>query len=138
MKNYIPYYEDIMMWLVDYCKRHHIEINFVNYLDPKAKSYAFRLPKVIYFNDKWFRIDEKPFLLAHEIGHTMCAREDMVKSSDSYCNKSKNECKANRFAIRLLRKYCEENDIFFDSVYNFASFFGIPSRCFYILEEACC
>lgn len=136
MRNYENNYEDIMMWLVDYCKRHHIEINFISNLDSTAKSYTFRCLKMIYFNDKWFRVDEKPFLLAHEIGHAMCAREDMVNAHDLYSNKSKNECKANRFAIRLLKKYCEENDIFFDSVYNFASFFGIPSRCFYILEEA--
>lgn len=133
----MTYYEDVMMWLANYCEKHKIEINYLSDMSPTDKPQSFRYPKIIFLNDKWFNINEKPFIFAHEIGHTLCAREDLVKKSDTYSKKSKNEYFANKFAIRLLQKYCEENDIVFNSVYDFANAFGIPSKYWYLLEKVC-
>lgn len=133
----ISYYEDLMQWLSDYCKRHHIHVFYKSELDPNQKSYSYRYPRVIFLNDHWQVANEKPFILAHEIGHAMCAKEDLVTSKDTYSNISKNECKANIFAVKLLRKYCEESDIEFDSIYDFADAFGIPRKYQYLLNEVC-
>ena len=85
----ISYYEDLMQWLSDYCKRHHIHVFYKSELDPNQKSYSYRYPRVIFLNDHWQIANEKPFILAHEIGHAMCTKEDLVTSKDTYSNISK-------------------------------------------------
>lgn len=67
----------------------------------------------------------------------MCTKEDLVTSKDTYSNISKNECKTNIFAVKLLRKYCEEFDIEFDFIYDFTDAFGILRKYQYLLNEAC-
>lgn len=129
------YYEDLMEWLKDYCKRHNIQVFYKTELNPNEKSFSYRYPRIIFLNDHWKLENEKPFVLAHEIGHAMCAKEDLILDNEIYSNVSKNECKANIFAVRLLQKYCKESDIEFDSIYDFADAFGIPQKYQYLLNE---
>lgn len=128
--------DDVIDWLKNYCKNCKIHVLYPEEATQNDVSDSFGNLKIIIFNENWKNQKETPFMLAHEIGH--------IVNGDTYCfhnfsnGVSREECKANRFAIKLLVTYCRENDIFFESKYSFAEAFGIPSKCFYILEEACC
>lgn len=127
--------DEILSWLCDYCWKHNIGIQYINYMGSHDPSVCYEWPRLIIYNDQWYKPNEKPFMLAHEIGHVMCGTT-ICYSNDSgvKVNQSKNESAANKFAINLLQKYCDETDIYFSSKYQFANAFGIPKRCFYLLE----
>lgn len=127
--------DDLLAWLYEYCSQHKIGIRFINYLDSNAPSVCYKLPRMIIYNEKWHDQQEQPFILAHEIGHIMCGTTICYHNKGIQISKNKSECDANTFAINLLSKYCEENDICFDNKYQFATAFGIPNRCFYLLEK---
>ncbi|URW71705.1 ImmA/IrrE family metallo-endopeptidase [Lactobacillus kefiranofaciens subsp. kefirgranum] len=83
-------------------------------------------------NAKWIYPAQIPFLLAHEIGHVLHENACFYHISDLTANKG--EASENIFAIKLLQKYCVENEIYFDTWYKFAKCFGIPKECYYLLE----
>ncbi|CAM3196262.1 protein of unknown function [Lactobacillus bombicola] len=132
--NWMTNNEDVMLWLKNYCKKHKIIVTYRTDLSPKDNSYSYRFPRIIYLNDNYIQ-HLKPFVFAHEIGHAMCAKEDLVTDKSLYSARQHNEFLANKFAIRLLFKYCRENDIHFNSIYTFAEAFGIPNCYFFLLEN---
>lgn len=121
------------MWLYDYCFKYKIGIAFISYMNPKDPSVCYKWPRLIIYNEKWYDSNEKPFILAHEIGHII--NGDPVCYSHDYNNINKSESIANKFAIRLLKQYCYETDIEFESKYQFAETFGIPRRFYYLLDD---
>ena len=70
---------------------------------------------------------------AHEIGHTIEGTPFFNKIA--YLGTLKGEYSANRFAINLLSMYCLENDIWYETVFDFARSFGIPKDKWYLLEK---
>lgn len=127
--------DEILSWLCDYCLKHKIGVQYIGFMNPHDPSVCYEWPRLIIYNDHWYKPNEKPFILAHEIGHVMCGTTICYNINDGIeINRSKNECDANKFAIELLMKYCEETDINFSNRYQFANAFGIPKRCFYLLE----
>lgn len=126
--------EDLIQWLLNYSWNQGIGIEVVPYMDPDDPSVCFEQPKLIIYNENWHKTFEKPLMLAHEIGHIICG--DAVCYHGNHNGKMSEECAANKFAIKLLGQYCKENDIYFESAYQFAESFGIPNKCFYLIEEA--
>ncbi|NRO05394.1 hypothetical protein [Lactobacillus helveticus] len=83
-------------------------------------------------NAKWLYPTQIPFLLAHEIGHVL--HENACFYNINGLTTDKSEASENVFAIKLLQKYCVENEIYFDTWYKFAKCFGIPEECYYLLK----
>lgn len=87
--------DDVLSFLTDYCWKNKIGIQYISYMDPKDPSLCYEWPRLIIYNENWQVKKEKPFILAHEIGHVMCG--------DAFCyyignNKAEryNECVAKR------------------------------------------
>ncbi len=124
--------DDVLSFLIDYCWEHNIGIQYISYMSPKDPSICYEWPRLIIYNDNWQTNQEKPFILAHEIGHIMCGSTICYLQNHIGTKKSEND--ANKFAIMLLQKYCEQNDIVFENKYKFAESFGIPKNIYYLLE----
>lgn len=128
-------YDRLMKYLMNYAMFDcHIGVEFTNNLPSYAPSVSYNRPgKLIIMNSQWPYPTQTPFLLAHEIYHVL----NEEKSYFNLNNKTKHsgEAKANIFAIKLLQRYCEENDFNFTNIYQFAKCFGIPKECYYLLEN---
>lgn len=128
-------YDRLMQYLMNYaifdC---HIGIQFSNRLPFYAPSVSYNEPgKLIIMNSNWLYPTQIPFLLAHEIGHVFYEEEKYFNLND--ITKRSGEAQANVFAIKLLRRYCTENEYHFSSCYQFARCFGIPCECYYLLAD---
>lgn len=125
---------EVITWLMNYCMDHDIGIIYKKNLPQTAPSDSWHNPKLIIFNANFYKKSERPFMLAHEIGHVVEEVPEYYKLA--YLGIEKGEFSANRFAINLLALYCLDNDIYFDNYYSFAKAFGIPKDKYYILEFA--
>lgn len=126
-------YDRLMRYLMNYAFDHHIDIEFTYKLPPYAPSVSYNEPgRLIIMNSRWPFPTHTPFLLAHEIGHVVEEVPEYYKLA--YLGMEKGEFSANRFAINLLSLYCMENDIWYETYYDFAQAFGIPKDKYYVLE----
>lgn len=122
----------VITWLMNYCMKHDIGVIYQTNLPENAPSDSWHNPKLIIFNANYYKKDERPFMLAHEIGHVVEEVPEFYKLA--HLGIEKGEFSANRFAINLLALYCFENDIWYETYYDFAKSFGIPKDKYYILE----
>lgn len=125
--------DNVLKWLMNYCLDNGIGIVYGNDLPSNAPSDSLCNPKLVIFNDNYQNENEKPFMMAHEIGHVIEGNPEYYHLA--YLGKIRGEYLANVFAINLLVMYCEDNDIWYDNIYDFAKSFGIPKQYFYLLEE---
>lgn len=125
--------DNVLSFLTDFCCKNKIGIRYIAYMNPKDPSICYEWPRLIIYNENWQSNQEKPFILAHEIGHIMCGCT--ICYYHNHLETRKSEIDANRFAIRLLEEYCEQNDITFDNKYSFAEAFGVPKKLYYLLDE---
>lgn len=127
-------YDKLMTYLMNYAMfEHSIGVEFTDKLPPSAPPISYNKPgKLIIMNAKWIYPVQIPFLLAHEIGHVLHENACFYHISSLTVNKG--EANENLFAIKLLQKYCVENEIYFDTWYHFAKCFGVPKECYYLLE----
>lgn len=123
---------EVITWLMNYCMKHGIGVVYQKKLPETAPSDSWHNPKLIIFNANYYKVNERPFMLAHEIGHVVEEVPEYYKLA--YLGIEKGEFSANRFAINLLSLYCLENDIWYETYYDFAKAFGIPKDKYYILE----
>lgn len=123
---------EVITWLMNYCMDHDIGIIYKKNLPQTAPSDSWHSPKLIIFNANFYKKSERPFMLAHEIGHVVEEVPEYYKLA--YLGIEKGEFSANRFAINLLSLYCMENDIWYETYYDFAQAFGIPKDKYYVLE----
>lgn len=128
-------YDRLMQYLMNYamfdCR---IGVEFTNRLPSYAPCISYDEPgKLIIMNSKWPYPTQIPFLLAHEIGHVLYEEETYFNLNDK--TKNSGEAQANTFAIKLLQRYCIENEFNFSNVYQFAKCFGIPKECYYLLTD---
>ena len=124
----------VITWLMNYCMKHGIGVIYQKKLPETAPSDSWHNPKLIIFNANYYKVNERPFMMAHEIGHVVEEVPEFYKLA--HLGIEKGEFSANRFAINLLALYCLDNDIYFDNYYSFARAFGIPKDKYYILEFA--
>ncbi|WP_304228642.1 ImmA/IrrE family metallo-endopeptidase [Lactobacillus kitasatonis] len=111
-----------------------IGVEFSNRLPPFAPPLSYNhVGRLIIMNARWPYPTEIPFQLAHEIAHVLNENQHYYNLNDrtTKCG----EADANVFAIKLLQKYCKENDYRFDTYYKFAQAFGIPKHVYYLLKE---
>lgn len=123
---------EVITWLMNYCMDHDIGIIYKKNLPQTAPSDSWHNPKLIIFNANYYKVNERPFMMAHEIGHVVEEVPEYYKLA--YLGIEKGEFSANRFAINLLSLYCMENDIWYETYYDFAKAFGIPKDKYYVLE----
>ncbi|MGQ5708787.1 ImmA/IrrE family metallo-endopeptidase [Lactobacillus sp. PSON] len=127
-------FNKLIMFLMNYCNDHGIGIIYDNTLPPLAPSRSYTIPgKLVAINGNWYKETEIPFIFAHEIGH-------VIENLPHYYHASKiaelqSEYFANDFAINLLQEYCFEEDIWFESIYDFAKCFGIPRKHWDLLDK---
>ena len=127
-------YDKLMTYLMNYAMfEHKIGVEFTDKLPSFAPPISYNKPgRLIIMNAKWIYPVQIPFLLAHEIGHVLHENACFYHISSLTVNKG--EANENIFAIKLLQKYCVENEIYFDTWYHFAKCFGVPKECYYLLE----
>lgn len=123
---------EVITWLMNYCMDHDIGIIYKKNLPQTAPSDSWHNPKLIIFNANYYKVNERPFMMAHEIGHVVEEVPEYYKLA--YLGIEKGEFSANSFAINLLSLYCMENDIWYETYYDFAQAFGIPKDKYYVLE----
>lgn len=126
--------DNILKWLMNYCYDHGIGVVYGNDLPPTAPSDSWCNPKLVIFNDNFHHPNEKPFMMAHEIGHVVEGNPEYYKLA--YLGKVRGEYSANIFAINLLKEYCLDNDIWYENIYDFAKAFGIPTKYYYLLDDS--
>lgn len=100
--------------------------------DAPSVGYAGKFP-MIHINTNWHDKNELPFIIAHEIGHVLL--ENGTYYHLAFRGKQRGEATANIFAIQLLLRYCQDNDLYFDTYYNFAECFKIPRSQYYLFES---
>lgn len=128
-------YDKLMRYLINTAMfDYHIGVEFTNKLPPLAPPISYNSRgKLIIMNARWPYPTEIPFQLAHEIAHVLHEDQHYYNLNDGTANSG--EASANIFAIKLLQKYCKENDYRFDTYYKFAQAFGIPKHVYYLLKE---
>ena len=128
-------YDQLLKYLMNYAMFDcHIGVEFTNKLPYYAPSVSYNRPgKLIIMNSNWPYPTQIPFLLAHEICHVLNEEKSYFNLNDR--TKNSGEAQANTFAIKLLQRYCIENEFHFGSIYQFAKSFAIPRECYYLLTE---
>lgn len=113
-----------------------IGVEFTDRLPPFAPPLSYNsMGRLIIMNALWPYPTEIPFQLAHEIAHVLNENQHYYNLNDrtTKCG----EADANIFAIKLLQKYCEDNEYHFDSYYKFAKAFCIPHNLYYLFNDGC-
>lgn len=111
-----------------------IGVEFSDRLPPFAPPLSYNhVGRLIIMNARWPYPTEIPFQLAHEIAHVLHEEQHYYNLNDQTVDQG--ETSANIFAIKLLQKYCDDNDYRFDTYYKFAQAFGIPKHVYYLLKE---
>ena len=128
-------YDRLMKYLMNAAMfDYKIGVEFSNRLPPFAPPISYNhVGRLIIMNALWPYPAEIPFQLAHEIAHVLHEDQHYYNLNDGTANSG--EASANIFAIKLLQKYCKENDYRFDTYYKFAQAFGIPKHVYYLLKE---
>ncbi len=113
-----------------------IGVEFSNRLPPFAPPLSYNhVGRLIIMNARWPYPTEIPFQLAHEIAHVLYEDQQYYNLNDQTVNHG--EADANVFAIKLLQKYCDDNEYHFDSYYRFAEAFCIPHNLYYLFNDGC-
>lgn len=128
-------YDKLMKYLMNAAMfDYHIGVEFTDTLPPFAPSASYNtVGRLIIMNALWPYPTEIPFQLAHEIAHVLHEDQHYYNLNDGTTNSG--EASANIFAIKLLYKYCEENDYHFGNFYKFAKAFCIPHDLYYLFTD---
>lgn len=119
--------ENLINWLLNYAFDHGIGYVLTDELPSSIPHTASAKRRMILINKHYGNQQEIPFAIAHEIGHVM----DGDLGIRYYCSAiihDKDEHRANQFVIKLLKQYCQVNDINCDNQVDFYRRFGIPER----------
>ena len=128
-------YDKLMQYLMNYAMFDcHIGVEFTHKLPFYAPSVSYNKPgKLIIMNSNWPYPTQIPFLLAHEICHVLNEEKSYFHLNDR--TKNSGEAQANISAIKLLQRYCIENEFHFSNIFQFARSFAIPQECYYLLTD---
>lgn len=126
-------YDELLVYLMNYAFDHKIGIKWTRKLPAFAPPASFDRPgKLIVMNAKWPNALDFPFQFAHEIGHVLHESSRYYDLNRTTHNKG--EAFANKFAIKLLRQYCLDNDYYYSNWYAFAKAFNVPTHLFYLFS----
>ena len=118
---------DVTTYLLNYALDHHIGFELLNGIDSDWPSLAIPERNMMFINTNWYKQEELPMVVAHEIGH-MIDGDSCYLYDQSTISRLKSENRANLIAINLLMKYCSDNDIEFNNSMTFLTQFNIPQR----------
>ncbi|HJF87318.1 MAG TPA: ImmA/IrrE family metallo-endopeptidase [Companilactobacillus farciminis] len=118
---------DVTTYLLNYALDHHIGFELLNEVDSFWPSLAIPERNMMFINTNWYKQEELPMVVAHEIGH-MIDGDSCYLYDQSTISRLKSENSANLIAINLLMKYCSDNDIEFNNSMTFLTQFNIPQR----------
>ena len=119
--------DDVTTYLLNYALDHHIGFELLNGIDSDWPSLAIPERNMMFINTNWYKQEELPMVVAHEIGH-MIDGDSCYLYDQSTISRLKSENSANLIAINLLMKYCSDNDIEFNNSMTFLTQFNIPQR----------
>nr|WP_302426765.1 ImmA/IrrE family metallo-endopeptidase [Limosilactobacillus mucosae] len=117
--------DEVIDWLLAYCKRHGIIVLTRAEWPSSYVSTALPDQRLILYNPNWQPSSERPFILAHEIGHII--DQDPPAYPCEYVSVGeKCESSGNRTGIELLLQYSQTQDWHFKTPENLMQAFGIP------------
>lgn len=100
----------------------------ITYQRPSFQSCAVMQHNLVIINPNANDRSLLPFVILHELGHVILGHHDLGCVSPSA--KIKQEHEADAFATKLIWSYSRRLDVSYNSVYDFMSSFGIPSKMF--------
>ncbi|MBU3828889.1 MAG: ImmA/IrrE family metallo-endopeptidase [Candidatus Lactobacillus pullistercoris] len=125
---------EVIRWLMNYGLDHQFGVTFSYSAKNDDPSEAFPEYSTAVINANWKNIDEIPFIIGHELGHLLLGHS-RKEFEESPAKRIRMEKEANEYSLDLLTEYCDLHEIYFYNKYSFASAFGIPKDCYYLLEE---
>lgn len=127
--------DDLIDWLYKKAKSLEIKVLIGYNWDSDWPSQADTQNKIIFYNPNWLPKNERPFTLAHEIGHVI-AQSPNYNTLNSGCFNQKIESEANLIAIQLILEYIKLNDLSFETEEQIAETFAIPDSMISDLNKA--
>lgn len=127
--------DDLIDWLYKKAKSFEIKVLIGYNWDSDWPSQADTQNKIIFYNPNWLPKNERPFTLAHEIGHVI-AQSPNYNTLNSRCFNQKIESEANLIAIQLILEYIKLNDLSFETEEQIAETFAIPDSMISDLNKA--
>lgn len=118
--------DNVLKYLLNYALENKIGFITIPNAEPDWIPVAIPEKRLILVNMQWHNKKELPFMVAHELGHIMNEQPCSQYSSNTLLLKA--ERAADNFAIGLLIKYCQEDNISFNDPYNFMEQFAIPEK----------
>ena len=94
---------DVTTYLLNYALDHHIGFELLNEVDSFWPSLAIPERNMMFINTNWYKQEELPMVVAHEIGH-MIDGDSCYLYDQSTISRLKSENSANLIAINLLMK----------------------------------
>jgi len=125
---------DVLTYLLNYALDHNIGFTMLNDIDNDWPSLAVPERNMMFINANWYKHEELPMIVAHEIGH-MLNGQTCYMYDKSTVGKINAESEANKKAVELLMNYCIDNDIEFNSYIMFLQQFCIPIKYEYIVRR---
>lgn len=96
--------DEVIDWLLAYCRHHGITVVTCCEWPHDWPSQANPKERLVLYNPNWQPVNERPFTLAHEIGHII--DQDPPAYACEYVSVcEKYESSGNRTAISLLLRY---------------------------------
>ena len=119
--------DPVITYLLNFAYDHHIGYTLIHDYNSGWPSFASPDDNMILINMDWYKKNDVPLIIAHEIGH-MLDEDSCYLYDESTPAQLKSENRANLKAIDLLLNYCNDNDIEFDNYMTFLQQFNIPLK----------
>ena len=127
--------QELIDWLLAYAKKHEIVVEFVD-VNPTYRPLSLKQRRLAIININWYRPEEVPFSIGHEIGHIMLANGDLDSHrNQTFAGHNSEEDPADIFSVKLIYDYsCRKGDCF-EEPGLFMQSYGIPDRVTDITKE---
>ena len=117
--------DEVIDWLLAYCRHHGITVVTCCEWPHDWPSQANPKERLVLYNPNWQPVNERPFTLAHEIGHII--DQDPPAYACEYVSVGEEyESSGNRTAISLLLQYSRTHGWYFQTPEALMQTFGIP------------
>lgn len=115
--------------LLNYALDHNISFILVK-ASPHDPPLSFKEKRSICINTSWYKPEEVPFTIGHEIGHIMIGDQGF-NYFDSFAGKCLEEKPADLYALKLIYDYSKSRGDYFSDPGIFMQSYGIPWRMAY-------
>ncbi len=108
--------------VLGYAYDHHISVELHKEWSADWPSVSYPSHNLVVANLNSVRSKEQTFMVAHEIGHVLNGDEDGLLYMSNSREKSEQERDADRTAIRVLLRLCQQEDDYDATFFNSAQF----------------